>query len=394
MEIVQTILIALASFFANPITYFGLLLVYIIASKRVKKERSSFHTRVYRRLADFIVPFWPALLIGLCLSVLLLGIGFVLEWQALAIMMMITFLIMLTFQLRWLSPSYIIGFTIIALVVIPLTGDYPFIHDYIDLMQVDKLIPILSLLLGLLVIAEGILIQKNGTVYTSPRLERASRGKWIGFHLSERIWFLPLIVFIPDGIIPMFEYWPVLPVAGMELQPLLIPFLIGFKQKITSSLPKDAIRSAGRQVLVFGIVLLLLAISTLFVGWIAYVVAGIAIIGREYLWHLAKTRDKQGLPMYVEQTEGCTILGVLPGSLADKLDLKVGETIVKVNGRKVIDETSFYEALQANSAFCKLDVLDYDQEVRFEQGALYDSEHHQLGVLLVKKDVSLSDSVT
>jgi S1-C subfamily serine protease len=65
------------------------------------------------------------------------------------------------------------------------------------------------------------------------------------------------------------------------------------------------------------------------------------------------------------------------------MGLKVGEIIVKVNGVTLTHETSLYKALQINAAYCKMEVLDLNREIRFVQGSLYQNEHHQLGVLLV-----------
>ncbi|MCM2675679.1 PDZ domain-containing protein [Alkalicoccobacillus plakortidis] len=385
MEIFQTIMLALGSFFANPLLYVGLLAIYITASKRVRHERSFFHTRVYRRMADFFVPVWPAILIGLCVSLVFVLVGLVISLPVIIIMTAITIILALTLQLRWLTASYAIGLTIIALAFLPVVEDQPFILDYIGVINTELIVPTLALLLSLLVMAEAVLIFRNGSVYTSPRLVRASRGKWIGYHLSERLWIVPILLFIPEGIIPTFEFWPVIPFAGLDLQPLLLPFLIGFKQKVASTIPKASIQPVGKQVMYLGLILLLLSIGSLYVSWLAFVVAGFAIVGREFLWLQANNRDKKATRFFAERADGCTVLGVLPGSLAEKMNIKIGETIVKVNGQKVQDETSFYEALQSNSAFCKLDVLDYDQEVRFEQGALYDSEHHQARCITSKK---------
>ncbi|MDQ0206746.1 PDZ domain-containing protein [Alkalicoccobacillus murimartini] len=394
MDIIKTIMLALGSFFAHPLLYVGLLVFYITATKRVKKERSFFHTRVFSRMADIVVPFGPSVLMGLGVSVILIVVGLVLSWQVLVIISAVFILLFLTLQLRWLTPVYAIGLTIVLLAFLPFVREQDFISTYYDSLTTGNILPGLAVLMALLVIAEGILILRNGSIYTSPRLERGSRGKWIGYHLSERLWIVPLILFIPEGIIPALDFWPVLPFAGIDVQPLILPFLIGFKQKASSTIPKDAIRPAGKEVIYLGGLLLAISIGSLYVSWIAFIAAGLAIVGREFLWHRTKNLDKKAANIFVERADGCTVLGVLPGSLAEKMNIKIGETIVKVNGQKVKDETSFYEALQSNSAFCKLDVLDYDQEVRFEQGALYDSEHHQLGVLLVKKDVSLSDSIT
>jgi S1-C subfamily serine protease len=77
------------------------------------------------------------------------------------------------------------------------------------------------------------------------------------------------------------------------------------------------------------------------------------------------------------------ILGVLPDSPAEKMGLKVGELITKVNGTIVYNETLFYEGLVRNRAQCKLEVIDVNGQIRFVGRALYEGEHHELGVLFV-----------
>lgn len=79
------------------------------------------------------------------------------------------------------------------------------------------------------------------------------------------------------------------------------------------------------------------------------------------------------------------ILGVLPESPASKMALQVGELITKVNGTSVYDEKGLYEALQRNRAHCKLEVLDVNGQVRFVQRALYEGDHHELGILFVQE---------
>ncbi|TSB48322.1 PDZ domain-containing protein [Alkalicoccobacillus porphyridii] len=394
MDILNSILLAFGSFFAHPLLYVGLLTLYIMATRRVKKERSFFHTRVYSRMADVVVPFWSSLVAGIILSVLFILIGLVISWPVLLVIAVTYILLFLTLQLRWLSPSYTLGLTIIIITLLPFMREFEWVAPYYSAVHIETVLPGLVVLMGALILTEGLLINRNGAVYTSPRLERATRGRWVGFHLAERLWIVPVVLLIPGGLIPALDFWPVIPFFGMDFQPLLLPFLIGFKQKLTSTLPMTVLPKVGRDVVILGLILLAVAVGTMYVSWLALVAAILAILGREFLWQRTTYLQAKGSAIFAEKTDGCTILGVLPGSLAEKMNLEIGETIVKVNGQHVSDETSFYEALQQNSAFCKLDVLDYDQEVRFEQGALYDSEHHQLGVLLVKTDKTLSNSVT
>ena len=68
------------------------------------------------------------------------------------------------------------------------------------------------------------------------------------------------------------------------------------------------------------------------------------------------------------------------------MSLQVGEVVTKVNGVKIHDEKGFYEALQKNGAHCKLEVLDVNGQVRFVQRALYEGDHHELGLLFVQEE--------
>ncbi|MNE56377.1 Cell division topological determinant MinJ [compost metagenome] len=64
------------------------------------------------------------------------------------------------------------------------------------------------------------------------------------------------------------------------------------------------------------------------------------------------------------------------------MGLAAGETLHKVNGSYVKSKEELYEALVQNSAFCKLEVLNTEGELKFAQRARFAGEHHQLGVIL------------
>lgn len=80
------------------------------------------------------------------------------------------------------------------------------------------------------------------------------------------------------------------------------------------------------------------------------------------------------------------VLGIIPNTPAADLGLKIGEIITKVNGIEVKNAADFYEALQKNRAFFKLEVVGLNNEIRFEQRASYEGEHHELGIIFVKEE--------
>ncbi|WP_088104253.1 PDZ domain-containing protein [Halalkalibacter urbisdiaboli] len=395
IDILKTIVLSIGSFFAHPLLYIGLIVIFLMAGRRVKRERASFHTRVYGRIADLVIPFWPSIITGVIVSIVTIALGLVFTLPMLIVICLAYIVTFLTAQVRWMSPAFALGAVLLVLAFKPFGGfldEYGvFSTLYLDAVQIP--LYYVAVLIALLVIAEGVLIQKNGSIYTSPHIQRSKRGKWVGLHDVRRLWIVPVCLFIPEGIIPSFSYWPVFSLGETSFQPLIVPFLIGFQQSVRSTLPQQHIRLMGQRVVVLGLVLALLAVVSYFEPYVAVILGAIAIIFRELLWVLAKHLDEARPSYFAVRPTGCVVLGIIPGSPAEKMEIKVGETIVKVNGQPVKDETSFYEALQRNSAFCKLDVLDEAGEVRFAQGALYDGEHHQLGVLVVRQDIELQDSV-
>ncbi|MDT8858750.1 PDZ domain-containing protein [Alkalihalobacillus sp. MEB130] len=392
VDILHSIGVLLFYFLINPLLYIGLFVVYLFSGTRVKQERLSFHTRVYGRMADITIPFASAVLLGVYVSIVTIVLGVTIALPFIAIMAIIYIILALTTHVRFISPIYVLG------IVLLLYGAEPFLANgtfLTPLYNVLGSIPIIvpAALLAIMAIAEGFLIRINGSTYTSPKLERSKRGKWVGMHHAKRLWMVPIVLFIPEGIIPAFSFWPVFTIADYGLQPVLVPFLIGFQQRVRGTLPALPIKRTGMRVIVLGLLFALFAAGSYYMPVLAVILGGLAIVSRELVFHFAKKRDNNMPIFFTSQSKGCVILGVLPGSPAEKMNLAVGETIVKINGQEVHNETSFYEALQKNSAFCKVDVLNHEGEVRFAQGALYDGEHHQLGVLLVKDDVNLQDSI-
>jgi hypothetical protein len=52
------------------------------------------------------------------------------------------------------------------------------------------------------------------------------------------------------------------------------------------------------------------------------------------------------------------------------------------------NQEDLHAALRLNPAFCKLEVLNYSGESKFLQRAIYDGDHHQLGMILVPDETS------
>jgi hypothetical protein len=372
---------SIGRFFVHPLFYYGILLAFLIGYLRVKRERRFFHIRVYDVTYEIRSFLTKGLTLGLILSVFTIGAGVVLPFGTLALIACITILLSLPLRLRWLSPAYTIGISLFAAVILAKEKvKIPFISEGLENINLSAL----AVLLAALIIIEGILIVKNGRMNSSPTVERSKRGLPIGAHIAQRLWLVPVFLLVPgESIASRFEWWPVFQVGGDTYALWLVPFLVGFHQRVRGSHPSEAIRITGRQVVLHGSVIMLFAIGSIWLPILAFVAALFAMVGREIISLHHRLRDEDKPFYFSKKKQGLIVLGIIPLSPAERMALEIGETITKVNNIQVNSVSEFYEALQKNRALCKLEVIGLNGEVRLVQKALYDGEHHELGILFV-----------
>ncbi|MFD1736740.1 PDZ domain-containing protein [Bacillus salitolerans] len=373
-------------FFLHPIFYLVVILSLIIGFNRVKQERRHFHIRIFDAVSEWKYAITNGLLPGLVLSLFTIGLGIVIPVGGIVLIATLTVVFSLTIRFRWLSPAFVIGLALLFSLSLPQweTGNH----------MVDTLLHDLSLihpasfaaLLAMLLATEAYLIMRNGSQLSSPRLERSRRGRIIGVHVVNRLWMIPMFVLLPgDAVTSVFDWWPLLSIGQESYALCLVPFSIGFYQKIKGSLPQESIFYTGRKVMALAVFMIVLAIVTYWMPLMGIATALLAMIGRELISIQHRVQDDDYL-YFSRRGHGLVILGVIPKSPAEKMALQVGEIITKVNGVSVASVDEFYYSLQKNRAFAKLEVIDTNGELRLVQRALYDGEHHELGILFVDEE--------
>jgi hypothetical protein len=388
MEIVKEWLWALLSgagkMFWNPLFYYLFFLAAVLGVARVKRERRNFHVRAQDAYFELRQLFPLGIILGIVASIVTITAGIVIPLGAVLLFVLFSFLLSVTTKIRVLSPAYIIGVSFFAFIflagkTLPIAL---FSHAFVDLD--DKIYPAIGIFLSILIIIEGILIVRNGSKATSPKLLKSKRGQWVGIHEAKRMWAVPMFLLIPGESLSLpFDWWPLFSIGGENYSLLLVPFAIGFHQQIQAQLPKEAVQRLGKKVIQLGVITTILAIVGYWYPLVTIIVVALAMIGRETITIQQRISDENSSVYFSKRNNGLMILGVLPDSPAEKMGLKVGELITKVNGTTVYNETLFYEGLVRNRAQCKLEVIDVNGQIRFVGRALYEGEHHELGVLFV-----------
>ncbi|WP_413307151.1 PDZ domain-containing protein [Bacillus sp. 1P10SD] len=370
--------------FLHPVLYYLVFLSGILGVMRVKRERKNFHIRAHDAYFEMRQLFPPGIMVGLALSVIIVTVGITVPFAAILLIAGFTFIWSLTTNVRLMSPVYTAGAAFFTIILMAENNwSIPLFSKAFHSIS-DKVYPSLVFVMGLMLIAEGILILKNGSKGTSPKLAISKRGQSVGVHEVKRLWMLPVFLLIPGDALQLpFDWWPVFHLGAKEYSIILVPFAIGFQQQIKGMLPKEAIQLHGWRVSVLGVFITILSVSCFWYPLSSIVIAAVAVIGREIITLMSVLKD-DNLPFYFsKKNNGLMIIGIIPESPASKMGLKVGEIISRVNGAQVRDEATFYEALQKNRAHCKLDVLDSNGEVRFVQRALFEGDHYELGILFV-----------
>ncbi len=381
------VLKGIGKFFLHPVFYYLFFLAAMLGVSRVKRERKNFHVRAFNAYFELrqLIPL--GLLIGLIVSIIVIAVGIPVPFAAVLLIAAFTLLWSLTLNVRLIGPAYTVGAAFFTLVAAA-RNNWPvplFQHDFQALN--DKIYPSVAVLLAFMLIAEGVLILKNGSYGTSPKLILSKRGQRVGVHEVKRLWLLPIFMLVPgDALHLPFSWWPIFHVGAERYSLLLVPFAVGFHQQIQGMLPKEAVNMLGKRIIALGLFTTLVAAGGYWIPLASIAAVALAIIGRELLTLIQRIQD-ESLPFYFsKRNNGLMILGIIPGSPADKMALQVGEFITKVNGMAVRDPFGFYEALQKNRAHCKLEVIDTNGEVRFVQRSLYEGDHHELGILFVQNE--------
>ena len=371
--------------FLNPLLYTGVLFSLLMGLMRVKRERRDFNIRVYPSVLELRHLLSLGLMLGLIISLVTLGAGLVVPIAAVVLISAAMLFLSLFFSQRLLSPAYTAGLGFIALFLYERSGlEMPFFQEAFEAID-RSLYPTAAVLLGLLLIAEGILIARSSAKKPSPGLTVSKRGQTVGTYESRRLWLLPLFLLVPGGDLPApFDWYPVFSISGEPVMPIVVPFLLGYSRKVRSGLPAPAMKGMGRKVIVLGTAVTLLAAAGQWYGYMAPAAVAAAVFARLLLECSAAVKDKKK-PFYFSQSKlGVRILAVIPRSPADKMGLAMGEVVTKINGIHVTDEREFYRALQKNRAHCKLEVVGNNEQIRFVQRALFEGEHHELGILFTE----------
>ncbi|MDV2582864.1 hypothetical protein [Alkalibacillus haloalkaliphilus] len=378
---------ALMWLFAQPVLYVAIILSFLIGNKRIKKDRKQFGHRVFPFHSEWKGTWLIGLIFGVIVSAGIVLTGLFMTWEWLIVWSAVMIILMLVGQAALLSPVYTLGLTILAVWSVGLFDiqviNEPFTNG---LLQVD-LMGMIYLMLVLLFV-EAILIATTNRHRSFPRLHKGDRGKDVGSHQVTRLMVVPLLIPLPIGSLTLTDqlaWWPVFGLDGAGMSFIIFPYIIGFSQNFRGLFSEQGAKRVALILTPLTLLLLGAAVGAYTTLYLGMVIVGIALVMRPVIHLLIRYFDVERRPIFRPEQDGITIVGIVPGSPADQMELYVGEKVERVHDIPVQNEFEFFDVMTENRTYCKLAVRDFQGETRFVQRPIYEHEDHELGLVFVKE---------
>ncbi len=379
---------AIGRFLLNPVIYIAILLAILLGYSRVKQERKFFNRRIIWGWTELVGQWkrgWPYALI---ISIISVGVGLTVPKTFLLVLLAFSALALLLFFINSLSSIYTMGFATLATWAM-YQYDWSFSWWKVSLEGTDLFegaIVTITIITGLCVIAEGMLIRRTSTMVTTPRVENTKRGMQAIVYRTRNIWVLPILFIIPGDVISsVIPYWPQFTLGESKFALVVFPVVIGFSKLSRKELPVLQLPKIGRSVLLLGQLMVIGGLASVFEPVVGLITLAVGVIIRLSITIYYAIQDKTEIYAVAPSSKGAVIAAVLPDSPAEKMGLLAGECIRKVNGHPIYTENELYEALQLNAAHCRLEVLDRNNEIRLTQHVIYSNDHYRIGLLLAEQ---------
>ncbi len=370
-EISQIFLTTFMIALVMPIFWIVLFLVYLQYRRQAATEEKLFGRSINRVGRQMLLSVALGMVGGFGASAILVFLGLSLEQIGLYFIWPVALLLLLV-NPRYLCFSYAGGIVATAVLIVRyiLLPLFPVLGENVVVESLMRIhIPALLVLIGLLHLAEALLIYVGGHWGSSPIYLKRDNGEVVGAFSLQRFWPMPLVALLvtvvaePEIIgVSMPEWWPILqpafePGEGKSLQFMIVPVAagLGYGDMVLSSTPRERTAFSAKSLALYSIILLIVAVSSEFFPPLILPGVLFAPLGHELLILFGKNREESSPPRYRQAGPGVTVMMVLPGTPAHEAGVQQDDIILKVNGDPVTDNRDLLEKIETSYFMVLLD---------------------------------------
>ena len=358
MNLLIEILQAISTVLLNPVFYWLIVLIYLPGDRRIQLEYKLFNQTVSPLHAELNNTLKFSIIASSLLLIFTIGTGVSFTHEMVLILTVV--LILLTYKNNYifLSASYTLGITFILLYIIP--------DEFMSTFPISqKTYVSITLLIGLMLIAEGFLFHfyKDDEAFST--LSFSKRGRWYGKLQLSKMSIIPLILFVPDhGTTTIGNFWPQFAFGDVNYTLFIMPFAIGFNHYIKGSLPSVVTKAISKKVFVLAFIVIGLSLLSFFIPIFTLIAACVATIGRGLIHYLHYRADKRMSPYFFDMDPQVRVLGVVANSQAENLGFQLGDSIIKVKDEVIQSFEHFKQVFDETEGYCKFEVQNATGEIK------------------------------
>ncbi|MEF3305418.1 PDZ domain-containing protein [Paenibacillus sp. GYB003] len=394
-QLAHKALAALLQLAAQPFYYIGILFVLLQYRRQIVLERQLFSTRLHSMLDTAWKTVLWGIAAGMAASLAMAFVGATVPFGVVIWLWVLSALLAVV-RIRFVCLAYAVGLLGVLQAIVRAVPSLTELEPVGRAIAPLEQMPVSSMiaLVGLLHLLESFFVYKQGADMAMPVFVEGKRGKAIGGYQLQQFWPVPLLLLVPTGGGAAGAALPWTPLLGGDIWSAgwtfaALPVMLGFADLTTTLLPAAKAKRSASRLAAYSIAVLALAALVEWRPGFALAASAAVVVLHEALAFWSKREETSLPPYYVHGEQGLKILGVLPDSPAKEMGLLPGEIIHKANGVRIRTKEQLHEALSANGAFCKLEVINTDGHSKFVQRALFAGEHHLLGVLLAPDEKAM-----
>ena len=187
----------------------------------------------------------------------------------------------------------------------------------------------------------------------------------------------------------MIRYWPVpliilMPSNQTALMGGIIATL-GYGDMAFTEYPKDKAKHSSRQLFVYSVILLSLAVLSSKLYFLKFLAALFAPIAHEFLIQYSRKKERSKKPIFTPVNNGVRVLETKRNSVAEKMDIKMGDIIFSINGIRVESIEQMRSVLNNISSYIWIDYYNQKGQLVNKDYCDYKNGIKDLGILVVPK---------
>lgn len=359
---------------------FWVVLVFVaIQYRRIAKTRENlFGIRGSSVLKDTAIATMYGIIGGILTSLLLVFTGINLSGVGIGYIWPLALILMLL-NPRFLCFAYAGGVVALSKLI--------FGAPQVDIPQLMGLVAILHLV-------ESLLISVTGHVGTTPIYTKNASGQLVGGFILQKFWPLPVVAvaFLTNSsgytVLPsMPSWWPLIKFDhGFSFYAigLLVPFVagLGYSDLALANTPVEKSKMSARNLSVFSLILLLLALLASRFHLFAYLAAIFAPLGHEAVIYFGKNTELKGKPIFVPPLRGVRILEAVPHTPGGRAGLKSGDVIYTVNGQAVSSKRDIETLTWTRPSMVEIEYITHARR-KWQRAIIKLKPHQSLGIITV-----------